>query len=888
MNKTLQSIIRDTFQDIFQRSGQRQHRSAAIGALGSSCTLLFLLPVSLLPVSLLPTSAHAQGGGSNASGNNALEEIIVTARRREESLQEVPVSISVLSNQSLIDAGVVTQDDLFTLVPGLDYDTTQFGTRQGGTPGIRGAQSNQAVTLRQKVMTFVDGVPTSSATGATQMMDAGRVEIYRGPQSSAFGRATFGGAINYVSRDPTDEFSGSVQIETSDLGRNNISAQLAGPIPINPDYGTLGYTLDWMKDSFDGPDEWVSSDGQRLNQEESDYIAAKLVYAPTDSFELKLRYSRHEFDDKDVARYFITPEAYAACVEPIPGASPNATGSVDGQWVRGSFDCDVSISAGQIPRNQDATRGIAEQAAALGLSAEETAALIAQASQFSYVPFEKRTRESYIALGSYEFGNGSAIEVSLATKEENGTSWRSTTLTDRTINVVGPAPGMLALGFGGAPVGVGGFRAFTDPHEEDFAELRFVSPQEERLRYLVGASYFSYFQHLRVYGANYNGFELGLIPAASELQNLQEEGDNVGVFGSVQYDLTEKLTLSLEGRYQEEELTSTIVTNGVSFDTTTEVFLPRLSLTYNFSDNLTGYLQYAEGNSPAGVNAQAADPSKIAAWQDAYDQGAVQWNLADFLSAPEEEIENYEIGLKGTLFDNRVQFSASVYTYDWSNYNIPLFLNFRPDLLIPGGQVNLPPFDYFIALSLYNEGNVEAQGAEFEASYLLNDNWSLSGALSLQDAEFKNHCSIPAVSEIGFEPTSSPQIDGAVIACREVGGNKVPRVPEWSGSLSVTYQAPLFDTGWDLMTRVDYRYRGKQPIDTMNLANYPDVHWVNLNVAFTREHFDVRFYVNNLTDDDSPINIQSGTDNNQIPGKQNFNVVPRLPRETGVRLAYKF
>ena len=130
---------------------------------------------------------HAQEGAQQT-----LEEIVVTARKREESLQDVPVSISVMSADLLAQAGIRDQFDLFEMTPGLEFDTVT-GDRNSGNPSIRGIQSQEIATTRQKSTSFLDGLPLIGQTGSLQFIDVSRIEIFRGPQSAAFGRSTFAG-----------------------------------------------------------------------------------------------------------------------------------------------------------------------------------------------------------------------------------------------------------------------------------------------------------------------------------------------------------------------------------------------------------------------------------------------------------------------------------------------------------------------------------------------------------------------------------------------------------------------------------------------------------------------------------------------------------------------
>ena len=166
------------------------------------------LTFCLLFISMPISNVHAQGA-------NALEEIVVTARRREENLMEVPVSVSVLNSDLLMDPSVVDQFDLYELTPGISYDQSQ--DRQAARASVRGVWTRAQNPIRAKVTSFIDGVPVLGQTGSLQFAGMERIEVMRGPQSAAFGRATFSGAINYVTNNPGDEFESQVSVSYTHL-----------------------------------------------------------------------------------------------------------------------------------------------------------------------------------------------------------------------------------------------------------------------------------------------------------------------------------------------------------------------------------------------------------------------------------------------------------------------------------------------------------------------------------------------------------------------------------------------------------------------------------------------------------------------------------------------
>jgi outer membrane receptor protein involved in Fe transport len=303
----------------------------------------------------LAASLVAIASPASAQQGATLEEIVVTARKREENLMEVPVSISVINAGLIEEAGIVEPRDFFELTPGLDFDTN--GDRNNATPSVRGIQSTATATTRQKVMSFIDGMPLVGAQGTMQFAGVERIEVFRGPQSAAFGRSTFAGAINYVTRDPGDEFVGDFNIGASDLGRNNVTIGLSGPIN-----DTFGYAIDANFDEYRGPDEWDTIEpGLREGGTSTEYLSGKLTFAPNDRFDGEVRVMSMRTDDDMTLRYYLSADEYARCTSGANGGfqSPNLMGV---RYIRGTFDCDPSAPVGGIPTNTDVTAGYTDPA----------------------------------------------------------------------------------------------------------------------------------------------------------------------------------------------------------------------------------------------------------------------------------------------------------------------------------------------------------------------------------------------------------------------------------------------------------------------------------------------------------------------------------------------
>ncbi|MFT7289334.1 MAG: iron complex outermembrane receptor protein [Halieaceae bacterium] len=167
---------------------------------------------------------------ANAGDNQiVLEEIIVTARKRSETVMEIPMTVSAFSAKDIENAGFTNVADLIEAVPGVTFGGYQ-AEGQGDSPSFRGVATNTGDPTLQNSSKFVDGVYVSGSLATILLTDIERVEVIKGPQSALFGRATFSGAINYITKKPTDELSGSVNATFAEYGEQRLNGTVSGPI----------------------------------------------------------------------------------------------------------------------------------------------------------------------------------------------------------------------------------------------------------------------------------------------------------------------------------------------------------------------------------------------------------------------------------------------------------------------------------------------------------------------------------------------------------------------------------------------------------------------------------------------------------------------------------
>ncbi len=161
---------------------------------------------------LLASAPPAFTADSVATGG--LEEIVVTARKREENVMKTPVSVAALSSEDIAVRGITSFNDLANATPGLNINNANSGRNDRSFQQISLRGFTPATTTSTLTASFIDGVPVASATALSAVSDPERVEVLKGPQAAYFGRDTFAGAVNVVTRKPSATLGGTASLMT--------------------------------------------------------------------------------------------------------------------------------------------------------------------------------------------------------------------------------------------------------------------------------------------------------------------------------------------------------------------------------------------------------------------------------------------------------------------------------------------------------------------------------------------------------------------------------------------------------------------------------------------------------------------------------------------------
>ncbi len=365
---------------------------------------------------------------------------------------------------------------------------------------------------------------------------------------------------------------------------------------------------------------------------------------------------------------------------------------------------------------------------------------------------------------------------------------------------------------------------------------------------------------------------------------------NEGIYASVNYQLSDRTTLSAEGRLQSDSIENNYTLRGHDefLANSTDSFQPRVSITHNLTDSLTLYGQVAKGTNPAGVNIGYMDSEVIETIGLANASGHVTYEFDTFRTFKEEELTNFEIGLKGTTLDDRLSFTAALYALKWENQTNIYTVNW--DNTDPGGWNEAGVYSGFQVgqRTTLNEGSIENKGIEFEGSYVLTDAWSLNGNFTVMDSEFTEFCDVLSAGGNWRLPADGvAPVTG--VSCVDMSGNTPPEISTSSYAIGVAYAAPFGDS-WNLRGRLDLRNNGPQWMDTANVMKIGERNLVNGSVTLSNDTMSARFYVANLLDDDTPRHASIGTHwgANGATSPRGLLWTPTRPREMGVELSYSF
>jgi iron complex outermembrane recepter protein len=775
------------------------------------------------------------------------EVVVVTARKRLENLQDVPLSISVLNAAVIQRKGIDSVDDVAGLTPGLTFDVGLLPTDT--RIALRGVQ---AIRGRPNVAILIDGVDTSSENFSVagggilanlKLVDVERIEVVKGPQNVLYGRAAFAGAISYISRRPAREREATLSAEIGSFGLRQIKGAFGGPVVGEQ----LRVRVNGMFSETEG--DYRTQAGEHLNGSKMWGGALAAVYEPNDKFNayFRVQHSDEEYDERaSVLLRSVNPETGAPNTADggvlLPSLKPNPF-PVNIYSIRGDVGQSATYRNKFIDLSGDPNNGgraypgstVKTTRAGLQLNWEtdfgelnSTTAFLKNKSTFNE-DFDHTNYKLLPNTGVPAYSAGGPF--STLSVFQNQFRW--------------PLPFLPAYGLSGEFDANVEIKQFSQ-------ELRWTK-QLGRARILVDGLYWAeqaVYNDKSVFwlreGGNtllgqflsfaqrQRGFHLAAPPpgGATTPQQITRDTDSASLGVSVEYKITDTLTIDLEGRYIKDKIEYT----GLNFDpfvvntygaapgglvrsdppVETEKVTPRVNISWKAIPSLLVFGTYAQGTKPGGV--------------DTTDQNG---NVNDGRFTP-ESIDAYELGAKYRNATGSLSISSS------------LFLNLYKDQ-----QIGIIETVGGVPSSrTVNIGESDTQGIELEANWVPSRNWSFRGAYTNTQAEFVNYL-LPRCSFVD-------SAESATAVC-DFKGKKTPQTPEHQVALSGRYQRQLVG-GSLFFIEGDTRYLSKRFLSASNLAWLPAYTQTDIRGGIEAASWSLTAYVDNLFGDDSPRTGTSSVD----------------------------
>ena len=808
-----------------------------------------------------------------------LEEIVVTARKREENLQDIPLSVSVFSQAELSAGGYVDLEDISLSTPGMQFNTELAGIRPGrlhANMRFRGVEGSEYATL-QTASLFVDGVFALQAAQSLALMDLERVEIIKGPQSATFGRNSFAGAINYVTRTPSlDEFKGSMQADFGEYQQFEFAGSAEGPIGGNVAV-RAGFRI------YNKGEMYTASDGGALGKQRSKTIFATLYAQPSENFMLKARaYYQEDDDGPEAIAYFVGRFNDTCTGTTRPGLDEDGNsitlmpvrfvcGTIPGMGSPGAPSVDLNTSVFPVRLAQQGNPNyLLDNLIGREHCSPDGSTCLTGAPSIDQLGLERRmTRLSLV--GEYGFANGMTLTGTLSYNNNKAANLRD---------------------FDASPV-ESWWVLNPQTGEDKGVDIRLESAQDGRIRWSGGVNvydqeFLTATGGITVHACGFGAFIPGHPCASPVTLTLGLDGGDFvevwSVYGAFSIDLTDQFTVDFEGRYQSDKRSDGVNDFSPKFDD----FLPRLSISYKLLDNVNLYVTGSRGALPGVINTNLLlcsdtpytspfmDPRtgmpSTASTCEQYRQ-ALGNAFADV--TPAQSLDAFEAGIKSTWMDGRLLLNVAVYTQKWKDAPFGSRVTIYPDSDSDGIPDPNP-----VIRPIQTPGSSKYSGLELESAFLLNENWTANFSWSYNDNEFTEFRT--------FSPAAAP-----ILGTRNIKGHRSSRFPEWSGSLSTTYTDEI-NAVWSWYVRGDLTYMGEAVAGETNLAILDSYNLINGRVGFEKEGMRLELYVKNLFDEDAWRSGTEFTDFSLTPDpffcfcNNGVILLPQDKRSFGLRATYEF
>lgn len=796
-----------------------------------------------------PQLALAQSADQSASTDDGDEgAIVVTARKREEDAQTVPIAITAYSAETLAQQNISNFNDLGNSTPGINVTSIAGGTTQQiFIRGLAPANTTTDLNVEANVGTFIDGIYQTSRNtlDMISVLDIGQIEIAKGPQSALFGRSTFAGAMSIQTKRPSQSFGGSLSATAGVDKDLRIKGTITGPIT-----ETLSGRIAAGYLTYDGWGKNAAAPNDNLGGTEKYAVNASLLWEPSSSFKARL------------SGFLTHSETEMTPVSLLP---------------LGAFNCGTTSTAAVTAGLKQLYCGELKANPVSNISADLPETL-AKSHQVSLELEASLDGVRIVSITGY-------------------TEAQNRSFNDYGGSANGVQFGVCTLGAGCSPAGaytrLVNARLVSTGIErvKTFSqEIRLQSDNESPFQWIVGANFFDQKIPLAASGIGVDG---GTLAANERLVQLTQIGtppttgvgayeftgnpfltssatqsqvssswtrastQTFSMFGSVGYQFG-NLRATAEGRYNVDRKRAQVfsVSNptsapgvniaiigttipaagqfpvtGPQFAKTFNSFAPRFTLDYKAGDDLFFYASAAKGVRAGGFNTVNAVSSTGI--------------LASEVPYAEETNWTYEAGFKSQWLDKRVLFNASYFHVDWAGAQISAFTE-NPTAVNPSRIIR-------------NVGGIKTDGFEVQVEVSPIDMFKLGGSFIYSNVRFGPGTydgSTVAQCVIGSGAAATAATGCPPIILVTTGSGSVRAVPTLEGlrpqrslksqwNVHASTEIPLNDD-WTFTARVDVNHVGPAFNNLLNTVSFGERTLANVRVGIGNDRYSLSLWGNNI------------------------------------------
>ena len=738
-----------------------------------------------LPVAALADEPAAQGTAG------PLEEVTITAQKRTEKLEDVPVSASVLSPDSITRSNAGDISDLNRMVPSVELNGTINGRVPLGIRGISSVSNEGTVGLSSGVAIMIDGVPVPSDSRAGNALeDVQSIEVLKGPQATLGGRTAASGVINIVTRQPTKDFDASFALMVTDDQEYRVSGFVSLPLS-----DQIAWTISPYFTQRDFPIENIALDKQ--TNEQVNGVRTKLLIRATDDLDIKLS-ARIGSDNSTGFNFVYTHVTPGIQLLTGPGGPP---------W----YPSQAMLLDNITPSNTN----------------------LQYASPINVFSDVRDT--DFSADIQYRIG-GLTLASTTAYQHENQINQQDLFAVNSYFWNV--------LTQGNAPPFYNEQTQFIDIKQVS-EELKLVSPVDQPLSYLVGLFYsdtwIAYTE------------ERALLPALNNL-TVSPDTKTTDLYGRATWKFLPHSSLVAGLRFNHDQISYSmlensytvsfpppnIVTNATAADSSSESsVVGDVSLQQQLSDRVMAYLTYARGYSPAAYNtSQALTPTQPTL-------GKVK----------KENIDHFELGTKGTYLDNRLTLNVALFDTKYKDFQVQIFdqsnISINPPLILANaGGAETRGLELDTAWAATTTTRVDLNFAYIDAKFTSYDGapcyypTSVAG-LGLNPAgcfQLQNGVQVSGPGQVTL---------AGVPVVQNLSGKIMPNSPKVKFAVNLEQRMPV-GTGTDLVFNANWSWRGSAQmlVDQNPYTIQGSFGILNLSagVETLNGKLSITAFVNNVTD----------------------------------------